>query len=1016
MGRVDAASLLRLGPFPLTGGFAGRKLDYRVRGNEVDVSGRLAGPLVALIASTIPAISSPAIATPFWSPLPDRSVAPAGTWGGALFYDARRLRFVYLQGPDLTCGSSTWALDAGGDHRWTLLAPVGPDLTPARWFTATACDSASDHLYLFGGAVCDHYVPVSDVSLLTLDLAAPGDWTRLAVTGPAPPARYGATLTVDPLRRRLLLFGGFDASRVPRNDVWSVNLDGPSRDWTQLTPGGTPPPARGRHAAVYDPERDRLLVMGGYGPGALGDIWALSLSGTPQWAAVPAVGVAPTGAYSAFYEGTADRVVAGRLSAISGGVWELPLAAGLAWNPVATAGMTPSGGAAISGAWDPHRLQLLVVVPDPWLARDRSSMLQFAPLPPVSVNARLMGADFRAGVTRVRIAMSSDTTLWQPPSVVRTDTVGTFFEGYPGPEGIEFVDKALMPGHRYAYRVRWFDGQTIRETPDLSIDTPPPPVFLDARLDSFRFDTTQRPFRAYLHWTVYSDSAGMLSPVGVERRLNTGDWTPAWRGFPTDRQVLIADAGIDPVFTVYRIAWGDSLQLHGPDQIVSVHPTLFSLHAAPERASLVWVVPPGVLLAATVYRRDSNSATWDVTGQTAADASGALRFVEDTRPSGTFFYRLGWVAGGVEQFTPETPAVATQVLFAPLRAQLTPDSVTTTWRVEPDDEFEPLIQRNVTGTWEPWALLPYRPGFERSYTDRRVAPGTTCMYRLRYGTVTSAEFTVQVPNRLPASAVAVFASLRGVSIDWSLGRPAGFAVRVLRRGPNDGPWSEIGQAFSDDRGHVAVLDEDVRASSRYRYQLAWTEGDLEWRTEAAEAATPRLTAIPIEARATAEAVESAWRIETDDPQGFTAALERRVSDDPVWREITALQAGGEQRHVDTEVIPGTVYAYRLRWTEGTTAVSSASVSAVAPFPPLSLRGPRPNPAPGRARITIALPDRASSVLEVFDLGGRRRMSRTFSGPGVHDVALDVSGLGPGVYLLRLTHPTGHLTRRLVVMR
>lgn len=980
------------------------------------MSGRFAVPLVALIALTIPATGSPATATPFWSRLPDYAVAPAGAWGGALFYDARRLRFVYVQGPDLACSASTWAMEAGGDHRWTLLAPVGPDMTPARWFAAAACDSISDHLYLFGGAACDRYVPVADVSLLTLDLTAPGDWTRLAVTGPAPTARYGATLTVDPVRRRLLLFGGFDASRAPLRDVWSVNLDGPSRAWMQLVPTGTPPPARGRHAAVYDPGRDRLLVMGGYNTGALNDIWALSLSGAPQWTPVAAAGTAPAGAYSAFYDAAGDRVVAVRAAAIAGGVWELPLAGEPAWNPVATAGTTPNGAAAIGGAWDPQRLQLLVIAPDPWMVRDRGWMLCFAPLPTVNVEARLLGVDYRAGVTRVRIAASWDTTLWLPLSVVRTDTVGTFFEGYPGPDGIEFADKGLKPGRSYAYRVRWFDGQTIRETPDLPIDTPPPPVFVDARLDTSYLDTTQRQFRAYLHWTVSSDSAGMLSPIGVERRSNLGEWVPVWRGFASDRVLVVNDVGMDPLFTGYRISWGDSLRLHGPEQIFAVRPTLAGVHAGPEHAYVTWTVPAGVLLTGTVYRRDSVSTAWNAVRQIVADGSGVLDFDEQTQPSGTFFYRLGWNAGGVEQFTPETPAIATQVRFTPLRALVAHDLVTITWRVEPVDWFEPSVQRNATGTWELWALLPYGPGLERSYSDRRVTPGATYVYRLRYSTTTSAEFAVRVPDLVPASAVVSSASLRGVSLVWDLGRGAGLSMRVRRRGPDYAGWSEIGQASSDDRGHVGFLDVNVRASAHYQYQLAWTEGDVESRTNPIDVITPRLTAQPIEARATAEAIESVWRIETDDPQGFTAALERRTLEDPVWREIATLAAGGERRYIDTDVIPGTIYGYRLRWTEGTTVVTSASVSAVAPFPPLSLRGPRPNPAPDQARVTLALPDRVSAVLEVFDVGGRRRLSRTFAGPGVRDVTLDVSALGPGVYLLRLTHPTGRPTRRLVVAR
>ena len=91
----------------------------------------------------------------------------------------------------------------------------------------------------------------------------------------------------------MVVFGGVDSTARYLNDVWALSLAG-TPAWTQLTPAGTPPSARSDHSAIYDPVRDRMVVFGGILDGVRyrNDVWALSLAGTPAWTQLTPAGTA----------------------------------------------------------------------------------------------------------------------------------------------------------------------------------------------------------------------------------------------------------------------------------------------------------------------------------------------------------------------------------------------------------------------------------------------------------------------------------------------------------------------------------------------------------------------------------------------------------------------------------------------------------------------------------------------------------------------------------------------------
>jgi len=123
-------------------------------------------------------------------------------------------------------------------------------------------------------------------AILTLAQFALGQvWTQLSPSGTPPAARGSTTGVYDPASNRMIIFGGRDASGENRNDVWVLaDADGegsnPSR-WIRLIADGAAgsPPARSGHSAVYDSVNNRMIIFGGCSGACapvLNDVWVLS--------------------------------------------------------------------------------------------------------------------------------------------------------------------------------------------------------------------------------------------------------------------------------------------------------------------------------------------------------------------------------------------------------------------------------------------------------------------------------------------------------------------------------------------------------------------------------------------------------------------------------------------------------------------------------------------------------------------------------------------------------------------
>lgn len=266
--------------------------------------------------------------TPVWTVLTPVGPGPEARYGHSAIYDPVRDRMIifggYSHGTE-TYHDDVWALSLSGPSTWTQIQPSGA-LPAGRFDHSAIYDPVQDRMVVFGGHNLPHYAR-SD--LWSLNLAGAPAWSELTVAGASPGGRSSHTAVYDPLHRQMILCGGNTSPSVNSSQSWTLSL-GDSMAWS-LVAVAAAPPGRARHAAAFDPVRNRMLVFGGHdGVEARGDVLALSFSGfEPSWYTLPAGGTppGPRNAPSAAYEPEADRllVFGGYDSVRRNEAWELPL-------------------------------------------------------------------------------------------------------------------------------------------------------------------------------------------------------------------------------------------------------------------------------------------------------------------------------------------------------------------------------------------------------------------------------------------------------------------------------------------------------------------------------------------------------------------------------------------------------------------------------------------------------------------------------------------------------------------
>jgi hypothetical protein len=355
------------------------------------------------------------------------SLAPNQTWrpfsttrrkGHTAVLDPSRHRMLIFGGESSTQLNDAWELTLDDPARWTRLYPEGTP-PPARALHGAIYDTKRDRMIVFGGRGT---TPTNDV--WELSFFGEVAWRPISAVGTAPPARLDPCVVYDPLRRRMIVFGGADASGV-FNDVWTLSLSG-TPTWTKLLPSGSIPSGRGGSQAIYDPLRDRLVIHGGYDRNfnALADVWALSfVSATPTWSQVVPSGTMPLPRFAAatVYDPTRDRML------ITSGTdftdffaetWALNFSGGApAWSLLSLPGVSPTPRSDHKAVYDEMRDRLvffgglnpLGVLHDAW-ELDFTTIVDAAPIaeaPRAAITLAPVAPNPSAGAAAIAFTLAS---------------------------------------------------------------------------------------------------------------------------------------------------------------------------------------------------------------------------------------------------------------------------------------------------------------------------------------------------------------------------------------------------------------------------------------------------------------------------------------------------------------------------------------------------------------------------------------------------------------------------------
>jgi hypothetical protein len=267
--------------------------------------------------------------------LPAADPQPSPRLDGTIAYDSAGRRLFLFGGSDTAARNDLWSYSLA-QRRWEEV-PAGGSAPAARFGHTLVFDPVRRRLIVFGGQSSGFF---SDVWAFDVDRAI---WQQLSPDDAGPRPRYGHSAIYDAARDRMVVSHGFtNSGRF--DDTWA--FDFASNSWRNLTPSGTRPLPRCLHHAVYDPAAGEMYLFGGcasgFGPCPLADLWSFDLASNRWRERTGALKPPPRQHYGMAFDAVRNRVVVfgGSGAGILNDTWEYDPRGG-AWRQPAVAGDPP---------------------------------------------------------------------------------------------------------------------------------------------------------------------------------------------------------------------------------------------------------------------------------------------------------------------------------------------------------------------------------------------------------------------------------------------------------------------------------------------------------------------------------------------------------------------------------------------------------------------------------------------------------------------------------------------------
>jgi hypothetical protein len=248
-----------------------------------------------------------------WTQLNPGGTVPFKRFETQLTYDTLRKRLVMHSGaaiewsPDIHHIPGTFEFDG---TNWFQVSPVGP---VARHSHGLVYDAARNRTVMIHGKHGQDDTWEWDGVNATWAFRLNGQMN----------SRGWAGCAYDFKRERVVVFGGYDANFIKLGDTWE--WDGTS--WQQKAPTlaqPSGPGARNGIAAVWDPVRERVVMVGGESPTAQhADLWAWD---GVTWTLIPTTGLTPRVNHAIAYDTHRSRLIVScgvRGANTLGDTWEL---------------------------------------------------------------------------------------------------------------------------------------------------------------------------------------------------------------------------------------------------------------------------------------------------------------------------------------------------------------------------------------------------------------------------------------------------------------------------------------------------------------------------------------------------------------------------------------------------------------------------------------------------------------------------------------------------------------------